>query len=156
MDRPSSAAEERRLRVLVIDDEAPLRLLCRVNLEADGIEVLEADGGARGLELARAERPDAILLDLLMPRPDGWDVAAELVADERTRSIPIVFLTARVELLDCARGLEIDGVSIVTKPFDALGLAGLVRDLVARFEREERDERRGEKLAELRARLEAG
>src|SRR5215208_4409076 len=60
-------------RVLVIDDEAPIRLLCRVNLEAEGMEVLEARDGPGGLEQARAERPDVILLDVMMPGLDGVD-----------------------------------------------------------------------------------
>jgi two-component system response regulator ResD len=83
------------LRVLVIDDEAPIRLLCRVNLEAEGMEVLEAADGPSGLEKARSETPDVILLDVMMPGLDGWRVAEELLDDERTDAIPIVFLTAR-------------------------------------------------------------
>ena len=59
-------------RVLVIDDEAPIRLLCRVNLEAEGMEVLEANDGPSGLEEARREKPDVILLDVMMPALDGW------------------------------------------------------------------------------------
>ena len=85
-------------RVLVIDDEAPIRLLCRVNLEAEGIEVLEAADGPSGLEKARTEIPDVVLLDVMMPGLDGWRVAEELLDDERTAGIPIVFLTARAEL----------------------------------------------------------
>ena len=83
------------LRVLVIDDEAPIRLLCRVNLEAEGMEVLEAANGTAGLEQARAATPDVILLDVMMPGLDGWSVAEQLLDDERTEGIPIVFLTAR-------------------------------------------------------------
>src|SRR3954451_21089476 len=94
-------------RVLVIDDEAPIRLLCRVNLEAEGIEVLEAADGPSGLEKARAEIPDVVLLDGMMPGLDGWRVAEELLDDERTAGIPIVFLTARAELRDRARGLDL-------------------------------------------------
>jgi DNA-binding response OmpR family regulator len=92
-----------RTRVLVIDDEAPIRLLCRVNLEAAGI--------------------------------------------------PIVFLTARAELRDRARGIDLGGVDYVTKPFDPVELAPLVRDLLERVEQGQRDELRREKLTELRAQL---
>ena len=141
-------------RVLVIDDEAPIRLLCRVNLEAEGMEVLEAADGPSGLELARQERPDVVLLDVMMPGLDGWRVAADLLEDERTSEIPIIFLTARAELRDRARGLDIGGVDYVTKPFNPLELAPLVRDLLSRIERGERDELRGEKLAELRSLME--
>src|SRR5207248_11324930 len=93
-------------RVLVIDDEAPIRLLCRVNLEAEGMEVLEASDGPSGLEAARGSDPDVILLDVMMPGLDGWQVAEELLDDDRTANIPIIFLTARAELRDRARGLD--------------------------------------------------
>ena len=138
-------------RVLVIDDEAPIRLLCRVNLEAEGMEVLEAPDGPKGLEQARAAEPDVILLDVMMPGLDGWQVAEQLLEDDRTRSIPIVFLTARAEFRDRARGLDLGGIDYVTKPFNPLELAPLVEDMLNRVGRGERDELRGEKLAELRA-----
>ena len=143
------------VRVLVIDDEAPIRLLCRVNLEAEGITVLEAADGTAGLDLARDEQPDVVLLDVMMPGLDGWRVAEELLDDDRTRGIPIIFLTARAEFRDRARGLDIGGVDYVTKPFNPLDLAPLVRVLLARIDRGERDELRGEKLAELRALIES-
>jgi two-component system, OmpR family, alkaline phosphatase synthesis response regulator PhoP len=141
-------------RVLVIDDEAPIRLLCRVNLEAEGMEVLEAADGPTGLEQARDEHPDVVLLDVMMPGLDGWRVAEALLEDDLTKEIPIIFLTARAEFRDRARGLDIGGVDYVTKPFNPLELAPLVRELLGRIDRGERDELRGEKLAELRALME--
>jgi DNA-binding response OmpR family regulator len=137
-------------RVLVIDDEEPIRLLCRVNLEAAGIEVSEAEDGKAGLEAARADPPDVILLDVMMPGMDGWRVFDELLKDERTAHVPVVFLTARAELRDQARGLELGGVDYVTKPFNPLNLAPLIEDLLARIERGEAEELRRERLAELR------
>ena len=142
-------------RVLVIDDEAPIRLLCRVNLEAEGMEVLEAADGRSGLDLARTEGPDVVLLDVMMPGLDGWQVAAELLRDDRTSQIPIIFLTARVEIRDRARGLDIGGVDYVTKPFNPLELASHVRALLSRIEHGELDELRREKLEELRSLMEA-
>jgi DNA-binding response OmpR family regulator len=141
-------------RVLVIDDEAPIRLLCRVNLEAEGMDVLEAADGPSGLEKARSEIPDVVLLDVMMPGLDGWRVAEELLDDERTEAIPIVFLTARAELRDRARGIDLGGVDYVTKPFNPVELAPLVRALLDRVARGERDDLRGEKLTELRSLLE--
>jgi DNA-binding response OmpR family regulator len=138
-------------RVLIIDDEAPIRLLCRVNLEAEKIDVLEAEDGPTGLEVAKRERPDVILLDVLMPGLDGWRVAEQLIDDPRTSEIPIIFLTARAEFRDRARGLDIGGVDYVTKPFNPVELADLVRGLLARIEKGDRDALRREKLAELRA-----
>jgi DNA-binding response OmpR family regulator len=138
------------MKVLVIDDEPPIRLLCRVNLEAEKMEVLEASDGPTGLEKARNEEPDVILLDVMMPGLDGWQVAEELLGDERTRSIPIVFLTARAEVRDRARGLDLGGIDYVTKPFNPTELAPLVRELVQRVDQGEREEVRREKIAELR------
>jgi DNA-binding response OmpR family regulator len=141
-------------RVLVIDDEAPIRLLCRVNLEAEGMEVLEAGDGPSGLAAARSERPSVILLDVMMPGLDGWRVAEELLEDPSTSGIPIIFLTARAELRDRARGLDIGGLDYITKPFNPLELAPIVRDLLQRVESGEREEVRRAKLAELRALIE--
>ena len=137
-------------RVLVIDDEGPIRLLCRVNLEAAGMEISEAEDGPSGVDAARAEQPDVILLDVMMPGMDGWEVFGELLKDERTAKIPIVFLTARAELRDQARGLELGGVDYVTKPFNPLHLAPLVNGLLEHVERGDVQERRRERLAELR------
>ncbi len=141
-------------RVLVVDDEAPIRLLCRVNLEAEGMEVLEAADGPSALESARRDRPDVVLLDVMMPGLDGWRVAEELLEDDSTSNIPIVFLTARAELRDRARGLDLGGLDYVTKPFNPLELAPLVRGVIARVEGGEREELRRAKLAELRALIE--
>ena len=143
-------------RVLVIDDEPPIRLLCRVNLEAEGMEVLEASDGPTGLEKARNDEPDVILLDVMMPGLDGWQVAEELIDSDSTSSIPIVFLTARAEARDRARGLDLGGIDYVTKPFNPVELAPLVRELIERVERGERDELRREKIQELRDLLEPG
>ena len=140
--------------VLVVDDEAPIRLLCRVNLEAERMTVLEASDGERWLELARNERPDVILLDVMMPGRSGWEVAEELLADDATSGIPIIFLTARAEVRDRAKGIDLGGVDYVTKPFNPVELAPLVRDLVRRVEGGERDDVRREKVAELRELLE--
>jgi len=140
--------------VLVVDDEAPIRLLCRVNLEAEQMKVLEASDGDKGLEMARAEHPDVVLLDVMMPGRSGWEVAEELLADEATSGIPIIFLTARAEVRDRAKGIDLGGVDYVTKPFNPVELAPLVRDLVRRVEGGERDELRREKFAEVRELLE--
>ncbi|HWJ32270.1 MAG TPA: response regulator [Gaiellaceae bacterium] len=142
-------------KVLVIDDEAPIRLLCRVNLEAEGMNVIEAADGPSGVDMARDEEPDVILLDVMMPGLDGWHVAEELLRDNRTTGIPIIFLTARAEFRDRARGLDIGGVDYITKPFNPLELAPLVQRLLDRIDRGELDDLRAEKLSELRALMES-
>jgi two-component system, OmpR family, alkaline phosphatase synthesis response regulator PhoP len=142
-------------KVLVIDDEAPIRLLCRVNLEAAGMSVVEAPDGPSGLDRARDERPDVVLLDVMMPRLDGWRVAEELLQDERTSAIPIIFLTARAEFRDRAKGLGIGGIDYVTKPFNPLELAPLVTELLERTVRGEGEALRAEKLTKLRSLMES-
>ena len=119
------------------------------------MEVSEAEDGPSGVEAARAERPDVILLDVMMPGMDGWEVFGELLKDDRTAQIPIVFLTARAELRDQARGLELGGVDYVTKPFNPLELAPLVDELLEGVQRGDVQERRRERLAELRQRWSA-
>jgi DNA-binding response OmpR family regulator len=138
------------MKTLVIDDEAPIRLLCRVNLEAEGMEVIEAGDGATGVDLAKQERPDAILLDVMMPGLDGWSAAERLLTDEDTSAIPIIFLTARADLRDRVRGLDVGGLEYVTKPFTPVELAPFVRGVVEAVERGEREQIRTERIAELR------
>src|SRR3978361_1609219 len=136
-------SEDRMTRVLVIDDEAPIRLLSRVNREAEGMTGLAEARAPTGLEQAREQTPDVVLLDVMMPGLDGWRVAEHLLEDERTNEIPIIFLTARAEFRDRARGLDIGGVDYVTKPFNPLELAPLVRELLDRIEKGERGGLRG-------------
>jgi DNA-binding response OmpR family regulator len=137
-------------RVLVVDDDAPIRLLCRVTLEAEGMEVIEAADGTDGLEKARSASPDVVLLDVMLPKLDGWRVAEALLEDPQTGEIPIVFLTARAELRDQARGLELGGIDYITKPFNPVELADLIRELLDRVRRGEHTSLRKEKLARLR------
>jgi CheY-like chemotaxis protein len=133
-------------RVLVVDDEPSIRLLCRVNLQGEGMDVLEASDGERALELARQEQPDLVLLDVMMPELDGWTVAGKLQDDEETRAIPIVFLTALAERSSRAQGHQLGGVAYIVKPFDPVALAPFVGELLARLERGDREALRREML----------
>ena len=131
-------------RVLVIDDERAIRLLCRVNLAASGMDVLEAADGRAGLELARKERPDLVLLDVMMPEVDGWTVARELAAAKETRDIPVVFLTARADSADKRMGQQLGGVGYLVKPFDPVTIGDFVEQVLSRIEHGERDQLRRE------------
>jgi len=128
--------------VLVIDDERSIRMLCRVNLAASGMKVYEASDGRQGLELARKERPDLVLLDVMMPELDGWSVARELAAEDETRDIPIIFLTARADPADRRLGEQLGGVGYVIKPFDPVTIGDFVEEVLVRLERGERDQLR--------------
>jgi DNA-binding response OmpR family regulator len=134
--------------VLLVDDERSIRTICRVNLEGDGLAVNEAEDGAEALEEIKRERPSLVLLDVMMPGVDGWGVAEELAADDATREIPVVFLSARASREDHLRAQELGAVGYVVKPFDPLELAGLVRKVLERLAMGEREELNRE-LAEL-------
>ena len=144
------------IRVLHVDDEAPIRLLARVNLEAEGMEVIEAADGRTGVRLAKREQPDVVLLGVMMPILDGWQAAEELAKDRETREIPIVFLTAQSRLEHRARGFDLGAVDYITKPFNPVELAPRLRGVLERLERGERDELRREKISELYALRERG
>jgi DNA-binding response OmpR family regulator len=130
--------------VLIVDDEAAIRLICRVNLRDAGFEIAEAPDGEAGLSLARAQRPDLILLDIMLPGMDGWAVAEALAADPKTAEIPILFLSARLDEEDQLRGYEVGAVGYITKPFDPAELAGRVEGILARLARGEREALREE------------
>jgi DNA-binding response OmpR family regulator len=119
-----------------------MRMLCRVNLAAAGMDVFEAENGREGLELARRELPDLVLLDVMMPDVDGWSVARELAEDERTREIPVVFLTARADPADRRLGVQLGGVGYVVKPFDPVSIGDVVEEVLVRIENGEREELR--------------
>jgi len=127
-------------RVLLVDDERAIRTICRVNLEGDGMEVLEAADGSEVLELVRTEQPSLVLLDVMMPHVDGWTAAAALRGDPGTRDIPVVFLSARAAREDRLRAQQLGAVGYVVKPFDPVELGGIVRGVLDRFHRGEREE----------------
>lgn len=112
-DRPGSG-----LRALVVDDEPTIRALMRTVLELDGWEVLEAEDGGQALALARAERPHGVVLDVMMPVKDGFEVLAELRSTEHGRSMGVVMLTAKNRPSDILRGSRLGADLYLTKPFD--------------------------------------
>lgn len=142
---PSEAAH----RVLVVDDEASMRTLCRINLELAGFEVSEAGDGSTALARAREQDFALILLDVMLPDMGGLEVAGRLAADAGTRAVPVAFLSARTAGEDLRRGYERGAVDYITKPFDPLELAGRVREIVGRVERGESERFRAARLAEL-------
>src|SRR5262249_3886836 len=116
-----------------------IRMLCRVNLVLGGIDVLEAADGEAGIDLARRERPDLVLLDVMMPGIDGWEVARRLAGDRDTQDIPVVFLTARSGGEGRRLGANLGGAGYVAKPFDPVHIGALVEEVLARVERGERE-----------------
>ena len=105
-------------RILCIEDEPEMIDLIRLILERKGFEVLGAVGGQEGIESIRREKPDLILLDLMMPDVDGWEVYRQMKADEALQHIPVVVVTAKAQSIDKVLGLHIAKVDdYVTKPF---------------------------------------
>lgn len=136
------------MRVLVIDDEPDVLMLCRVNLELAGHEVVEASNGEDGLEIALAERPDAVVLDLMLPKLDGISVLETLAGNEQTRDVPVILLTAKTQREDRRAAWRAGCTDYLTKPFSPVDLVK-VAERAAEMSAAERSDRRERELALL-------
>jgi CheY-like chemotaxis protein len=133
-DEPGSSKTTRRPgppRVLVVDDDPAMRLVCSTNLKLDGYQVLEAANGQEGLELALDHVPDVVLLEISMPVLDGFGLAAALQANERTRELPLIFLTTEDDPLIKAQALETGAHAVITKPFEPRAVTSFIERVVA-------------------------
>lgn len=128
-------------RILIIDDEPHIVELIRYNLESSGYAPLEAYSGPEGLEAARREQPDLILLDLMLPGMDGLEIMRQLRGDEKLKSVPIIMLTARSEEIDKVLGLEMGADDYITKPFSVRELNARIKALLRRATVQEEEER---------------
>jgi CheY-like chemotaxis protein len=115
----------------VVDDSEVIRELITVNLELEGFEVCTAEDGQDALDRIEQLRPDLVTLDVVMPRMDGFATAARLRANESTRHIPLVMVSACAQEQDLQRGREIGVNAYITKPFQPDELVQIVRDLTA-------------------------
>jgi DNA-binding response OmpR family regulator len=126
---------DRQKRIVYIEDEPEMIDLVRLILGRKGYELIGATSGEAGLELAREELPDVILLDLMMPDMDGWEVYQHLKAGETTREIPVIILTAKAQSIDRVLGLHIAKVDdYISKPFSPQDLVESVRQVISRRE----------------------
>jgi len=119
------------IRVLVIEDEQRIRTVLEYNLKLDGFEVHTAGDGRTGLEIARSQRPDLVLLDWMMPGMDGLAVLSELRNDERTKDIPVFMLTAKTMMTELGRALYEGADDYITKPFEPRELGEMLRQKLA-------------------------
>jgi CheY-like chemotaxis protein len=120
-----------RMKVLIIDDEEDVRTVATFSLaDVGGMDVVEAATSAEGVAKAAVEKPDAILLDVMMPGVDGVSTLALLKQNPDTASIPVLFLTAKAMPAEVRRLIELGARGVITKPFDPMNLAGEVRTLL--------------------------
>jgi DNA-binding response OmpR family regulator len=118
-------------KVLVVDDDPVIVRLLEVNFEMEGFVVVTAVDGADGVEKARAEHPDVVVSDVMMPKLNGLELCAALKADAGTSTIPVVLLSAKAQVTDIRAGLDAGADDYVTKPFEPLDLIDRINKLLA-------------------------
>ncbi len=119
-----------RKRILVCDDDPVILRLLQVNLELEGYEALLANHGEKAVEVATAEHPDLVILDIMMPRMDGYEACRLLKANRATQDIPVIFLSAKAQASDIEKGRTFGVDEYLTKPFDPGELLEVVERLV--------------------------
>jgi DNA-binding response OmpR family regulator len=124
--------EGARPRILLVDDDPVIVRLLQINFRLEGYEVDTASRGDEALERVRANRPDVVVLDVMMPGLDGWEVARQLKENASARHIPVIFLSARAQDEDRQRGYALGVDEYVTKPFDPAHLVEIVRRALAK------------------------
>jgi DNA-binding response OmpR family regulator len=123
------------LSVLVVDDDPVILRLLQVNFELEGIGVVTAADGEEGLELAQADPPDLVISDIMMPKVNGLELLAALRSAPDTAALPVILLSAKAQVADVQRGLELGADDYVTKPFDPLELIDRVYKVLAKSRR---------------------
>ena len=116
--------------VLVVDDDPVILRLLEVNFEMEGFSVCTATDGVEGLEVAKAEQPDVVVSDVMMPRMNGLELVKGLKDDPATASIPVILLSAKAQATDVRAGLDAGADDYVTKPFEPLDLVDRVNKLI--------------------------
>ena len=119
-------------KILVVDDEEHIQELLKFNLENNGFRVICADNGLDALRIAREEIPQLVLLDLMLPKMDGYEVCKEIRKDNSISNMPIIMLTAKGEELDKILGLELGADEYLAKPFSIRELVAKVNDIIGR------------------------
>ena len=124
---------ETKRRVVYIEDEPEMIDLVRLILNRRGYEIIGANGGREGLDMVRQQISDLVLLDLMMPDMDGWDVYQQMKADEHTQNIPVIVVTAKAQSIDKVLGLHIAKVDdYISKPFSPQELVDSVEKVIAK------------------------
>ena len=119
-------------RILIVDDEEDIVNVLRFRLEANNYAVLSASEGQEGLNKARTEKPDLVILDLMLPKLDGYKVCRMLKFDESYKNIPIIMFTARVQKKDEELGMKMGADAYIAKPFEPEVLLGKIKELLSK------------------------
>ncbi|MEO7912072.1 MAG: response regulator [Roseiflexaceae bacterium] len=120
------------MKILFAEDEPDIQFVARIALEDEGHQIVTVDDGQAAFERALAEPFDVILLDVMMPRLDGLGACRKLQEDQRTRAIPVIFLTARSQQFEIQAGLRLGALGYIIKPFDTFTLASEITRLLTR------------------------
>lgn len=118
-------------KILIAEDDRVIQELLQVNLELEGFDVAVAGNGQEALDRVAEVNPDLIILDIMMPKLDGWGTCTALKSDPKTSGIPVIFLSARAQELDQKRGFDLGVAAYVTKPFDPADLVEIVERVLA-------------------------
>ena len=133
--------------ILVVDDQPDIRLMCRVNLALEGYQVEEAIDGEQARAYLQGHLPDLVLLDVMLPGIDGWEILTWMKADPRLAQVPVVMLTARVQREDELKGWSLGASDYLPKPFNPSSLTQIVNRVIVGRDDDERRRRAIEKLS---------
>jgi DNA-binding response OmpR family regulator len=120
------------MKLLLVEDDPDIQLVARTALKRAGFTVVTVDNGTAALHAVHADRPEVILLDWMMPDLEGPEVCRRIKDDPSTNTIPVIFLTARSQQREIARGLALGAAGYIVKPFDAVALGRQVREILGR------------------------
>lgn len=132
VERRIKAISDVRQKIMIVDDEIATLLPLKRSLEAEGYSVIEAVNGYEAIEKSKTECPELIILDLMLPGIDGFEVCVQLKKDKRTERIPVIMLTAKDEIRDKVEGLELGADDYVTKPFNLNELKARIKNVLKR------------------------
>jgi len=121
-----------KVKILIVEDEAEMREAIKLRLEANQFEVITAADGSEGLSKARTEKPNLIILDIMLPKLDGFRLCRMLKFDENYKNIPVIILTAKTQKTDINRGKEMGAEAYITKPFKSEELLAEINELLAK------------------------
>ncbi len=119
-------------RILVIEDESDARMMLSLALKSSGYIVFGAENGEEGLKLFKEEKPDLVILDVVMPLMDGWEVLRRIKAGFKSRKIPVIMVTGKSEDADKVKGYDFGADFYVTKPYNIQKLLPIIRDIISK------------------------